>query len=308
MIGILGGNGYIGSVICAGLKAKDISFINLSRNENDYYQRPLLERWLEKNQITFLINSAGFTGRPNVDACEKQKAECLLGNAVLPGIVKEACQNQNVPLGHVSSGCIYHGLRDDGQPFTEQDSPNFCFRTNFCSFYSGTKALGEEVLSDYEQCYIWRLRIPFNSVDGHRNYLSKLLNYSRLLNVRNSLTNLDDFVKCCLVCIEQDVPYGIYNVTNGGSVTTKEVVEILKENLAPKRQFNFFEDEAEFMRDAAIAPRSNTVLDNQKALDAGLPLRPIRESLEDAVKNWRPKTPEQNPTAHSNRNPSNLAV
>ena len=39
----------------------------------------------------FLINAAGYTGKPNVDACELHKHECLFGNAVLPGIVADAC-------------------------------------------------------------------------------------------------------------------------------------------------------------------------------------------------------------------------
>ena len=45
---------------------------------------------------------------------------------------------------------------------TEDDDPNFSFRSPPCSFYSGSKALGEEVLEGAENCYIWRLRIPFN--------------------------------------------------------------------------------------------------------------------------------------------------
>ena len=38
----------------------------------------------------FLINAAGYTGKPNVDACELHKADCLMGNAVLPGIIAQA--------------------------------------------------------------------------------------------------------------------------------------------------------------------------------------------------------------------------
>ena len=91
----------------------------------------------------------GIRAKPNVDACEMHKAECLAGNAVLPGTIAQACEAANVPWGHVSSGCIYTGSRPDGSGFTEEDAPNFSFRQNNCSFYSGTKALGEEVLAGY---------------------------------------------------------------------------------------------------------------------------------------------------------------
>jgi UDP-glucose 4,6-dehydratase len=127
--------------------------------------------------------------------------------------------------------------------------------------------------------------MPFNNIDYYRNYLSKLLSYPKLLNARNSLTHLDEFAKCCVDCIQHKVPYGIYNLTNGGSVTTRQVTEMLT-TIDPNRNFNFFEDETEFMS-TVIAPRSNCVLDNNKAISAGLLLRPIEEALEHAITNWK---------------------
>jgi hypothetical protein len=50
--------------------------------------------------------------------------------------------------------------------FTETDTPNFSFRDQPCSFYSGTKALGEEAMAGIGQSYIWRLRIPFDEFDN----------------------------------------------------------------------------------------------------------------------------------------------
>ena len=106
----------------------------------------------------------------------------------VPGVIRQACEHCDLPWGHVSSGCIYTGARADGRGFTEEDMPNFCFRTNNCSFYSGCKALGEECLAGSEKTYSWRLRIPFNEVDSSRNYLSKLMLYDRLLQATNSIS------------------------------------------------------------------------------------------------------------------------
>src|SRR5438067_1708626 len=64
--------------------------------------------------------------------------------------------------------------------FTETDTPNFSFRDLPCSFYSGTKALAEEAIAGVGNSYIWRLRIPFDEVDGPRNYLSKVQRYSKV--------------------------------------------------------------------------------------------------------------------------------
>ena len=67
----------------------------------------LLTEFITQNHIAFVINAAGYTGKPNVDACEVAKAECLSGNAVLPGLIREVCEDMNIPWGHVSSGCIF---------------------------------------------------------------------------------------------------------------------------------------------------------------------------------------------------------
>ena len=38
---------------------------------------------LKKEKPDFVINAAGFTGKPNVDACENQKSETVAGNVTL---------------------------------------------------------------------------------------------------------------------------------------------------------------------------------------------------------------------------------
>jgi dTDP-4-dehydrorhamnose reductase len=286
MIIVLGGSGYVGTAIVAALRERGTPFRNVSRHETDYTRADALRQMLESLRPTAVINAAGFTGRPNVDACEVAKTECLAGNAVLPGTIRGVCEELQIPWGHVSSGCIYTGSRPDGGGFRETDPPNFSFRQNNCSFYSGCKALGEELLEGAERCWIWRLRIPFNHRDSGRNYISKLLRYRRLLDARNSLSHLDEFAAVCVDCIERQVPFGTYHLTNPGSVTTREVVDLIRKTGLADREFDFFETESEFLQVAAKTPRSNCVLDTEKAAAAGLGMTPIREALERAMREW----------------------
>lgn len=290
MILLLGGSGYVGSAFREELERRGIAYRSISRSRVNYTQRENLSNLVSETKPTFLINCAGYTGKPNVDACEIHKSECLDGNAVLPGTIREVCEHHNLKWGHVSSGCIFTGRRSDGGGFTEADSPNFCFRTNNCSWYSGCKALGEEVLVDCQDCYIWRLRIPFNNQNSSRNYISKILNYSRLLDAENSISHLNDFTQACLDCWELRIPFGIYNVTNTGSVTTRRVVELLREKLNIERPFSFFESEREFMQIAAKTPRSNCVMDNSKIRNAGVRIRDVEEALQDSLTTWNDNT------------------
>ena len=287
MIILLGGSGYVGQAYQRLFTGQGLKFRNVARRDLNYGDTAALTTLLRDTGATFLLNAAGYTGKPNVDACESDKAACLDGNAVLPGRIRAACEAAGVPWGHVSSGCIYSGERPGGGGWRETDAPNFSFRANHCSFYSGTKALGEEILAGADNLYVWRLRIPFSEVDSARNYLSKMLRYARLLNATNSLSHLDEFCRATFECWQKRVPFGVYNVTNPGRVTTREVVDLLQSNgVAAGKEFSFFDDEGEFMAKAAKTPRSNCVLDTTKLEATGIRLTPVHDALAQSLARW----------------------
>jgi UDP-glucose 4,6-dehydratase len=315
MILLLGATGYIGQAFAAELRRRKKDFVPLSRRDADYTRFDVLLEFLKAKKTAFVINAAGYTGKPNVDACELHKADTLQGNTLFPQTVAQACAAVEISWGHVSSGCIYSGAKvfengkirtekDFTKPelrslveknptairgFVETDTPNFSFRDGPCSFYSGTKALGEEAIAGIGQSYIWRLRIPFDEFDNARNYLSKVQRYSKVYDNVNSISHRADFVKACLDTWELRAPFGTYNVTNPGFVTTKHVVEQIEKILKPARKFEFWASDEEFYKVAAKTPRSNCVMDVSKLLAAGVKVRPVEEALEDSLKNWKPE-------------------
>jgi dTDP-4-dehydrorhamnose reductase len=94
-------------------------------------------------------------------------------------------------------------------------------------------------------------------------------------------------VRACLELWDRRAPFGIYNVTNQGAVTTRQVVEAIERVLKPDHHFEFWKDDEEFFQSGVEAPRSHCVLDTSKLLAAGVSLRPVREALADALRNWR---------------------
>jgi len=315
MILLLGATGYIGEAFARELQYRKKDFISLSRAQVDYTQFPTLLDFLRAKKPEFLINCAGFTGKPNVDACELDKAGTLLGNALLPQTIAHACAAAEIPWGHVSSGCIFSGAKisENGQVrvekdmtkrelhalaekkspavlgFTETDTPNFTFRQPPCSFYSGSKALGEEAMAGIGQSYVWRLRIPFDEIDNKRNYLSKVQRYQKVYENVNSISHRTDFARACLDLWERRAPLGTYNVTNPGYVTTRHVVELVEKYLKPARKFEFWRNDEEFYAQAAKTPRSNCVMDVSKLLGTGVKIRSVEEAIEDSLKNWKPE-------------------
>jgi dTDP-4-dehydrorhamnose reductase len=317
MILLLGASGYIGQAFERELQRRGEPFRSLSRTQVDYTRFEPLYQFLRETKPGFVINAAGYTGKPNVDACETAKADTLQGNTLFPQTLAHACAALDIPWGHVSSGCVFVGCqvdygdgwvveKDMTRPefraiaasapekirgFDETMTPNFTFRDLPCSFYSGTKALGEEAIHNVGQNYIWRLRIPFDGIDNPRNYLSKILRYARVYNNFNSLSHRADYVNACLDSWLHQIPFGTYNITNPGYISTPRVLEMIQSILKPDREFTFWRSDAEFYATGALTPRSNCIMDVSKLIAAGIRIRTVDEALRSSLENWTPARP-----------------
>lgn len=251
---LIGGNGYLGQKMRGTL---DSSLIDYFCPKFDALNKEILEIFLDDYRPTHVLNFAGYTGKPNVDACELNKEECWTKNVLLPKTLAEACKRKGVILGHVSSGCIYNNGN-----FSENDKPNFSG-----SFYSKSKAAGEKELEGLSQKYIWRIRMPFDSEDSPRNLLVKLNSYRRLVNALNSITHTEEFCQAVLDCIENNLPYGTYNLVNPNPITTKEATEIMGKYTG--KTYRFYPSIESFQR-KVLTPRSNCTLSSNKAIGEGL--------------------------------------
>ena len=314
MILLLGATGYIGQAFARALRSRGERFIPLSRRAFDYSKFDLLFDYVRNIRPRFVINAAGSSNYFNVDSRERERLEAFETNTVIPQTIARVCLMTNTPWGHVSSGCIYAGAKvrgngsvriekDLNRPevrrlfdehpeqfsgFTEYDEPNFSFRCPPCNFWEGTKALAEEALQGAEQTYIWRPRIPFSERDEPRNLLTKLQLYPRIYDHVTSVSHLEDFVRACLELVERQAPFGIYNVTNPGAVTTRQIVGMIQRILKPNRKFDYWAGDEEFYSEGAKVPRSSCILDVTKLLGTGVKMRPAERALQEALQRWRP--------------------
>ena len=218
-----------------------------------------------------IINAGGFTGVPNVDACESQKDKTIDGNVLFPLRLSRWAELRNIPIIHISSGCVYTGYKEGG--WTEEDAPNFTFDN--ASFYSATKALNQEILEPYlKQSYLLRIRMPFGPDNDPKNLLSKLVKYDKLVNFENSISNVKEVAECAVWFAENLPQPGIYNAVNPGGIKTHQIAQMM--GLVK----SYFTDE-EF-KAAVIAPRSNCVLNTNKMQKVFL-FKNATESLIDAI-------------------------
>jgi len=249
------GTGFIGKYLQSFLADKHFTYL-LNQTDDQYHVSGRLRKFIKAHKIDAVVNTCGYTGYPNVDACEDSKASCTYYNITVPLIIEEECKAANAKFINVSSGCIYTGYDKD---YTEEDEPNFGISNPDSSFYSKTKHLSEMFL-DKDFTNIIRIRMPVTSRMDHKNLLSKLAKYDNIIDFKNSKTDVTKLCQFVEVVAENFKP-GIYNAVHSNTLTTKEVTDIMTEYGVKNDNWKFVPYE-----DLPIkANRSNCVLDNSKA-------------------------------------------
>lgn len=223
-------------------------------------------------ETRFIINATGYTGVPNVDACENEKQQTINGNVIYPLMLEH--ENSRVPILHISSGCVYTGYEKN---FTEEDEPNFDFNNG--SFYSGSKALEQKLLQPFmHKSYLFRIRMPFGDDRHPKNLFTKLEKYNKLIDYPNSVSYVPDVARAAVYFSQHRPEYGIYNVCNPGNTSTKEISDALglqKEWFTPEE-----------FKNAVVAPRSNCILDTSK-LQKIYPLIDAKTIIKKAALNYK---------------------
>ena len=194
----------------------------------------------------------------------------------------KVCNEFNVPIIHIGSGCVYSGY---DKIYTEDDATDFGADCSVSSTYSKCKDTFEKLSKDMHRA-IFRIRIPFNGVYEPKNYLYKMFKYDNLITKQNSITCVDDLV----VFIEKflrkfnnpehkEKYQGIYNVVNKGSIDGATVVDIMRhfDINNPKWKFVTIE-EANFK-----VARSNCILSTSKIENLGLALPSVNDSIINAI-------------------------
>ena len=116
--------------------------------------------------------------------------------------------------------------------------------------------------------------MPFGSQPHPKNYLTKLRSYERLVDVRNSLSFIDTVAKVAVFFAQNSPLPGIYNVCERGSVTSREVVDLM--GLSKE-----WVSEQEFAG-MVKAPRSHCVLNTDK-LSRLMDIPDVHESIGAAL-------------------------
>lgn len=271
---LFGKTGWIGGKLIDLLKEQGKTY-HLA--ESRTYDRESVIAEIEKIKPTHVLNAAGVTGRPNVDWCEDHRDETIRSNVLGTLTIADVCAIKGIHHLLYATGCIFEYDADHvigGKGFLEDDVPNF-----HGSFYSHTKALCEDLLRNYPTTCTLRVRMPISDDLSHRNFVTKIVKYDKVVNIPNSMTVLTDLLPVSLIMSERKLT-GIYNFCNPGAISHNEVLDLYKKHVDPTYTYSNFslEEQAKILK----AGRSNNTLDHAK-LTSALPdihIPDIKTSME----------------------------
>jgi 3,5-epimerase/4-reductase len=162
----------------------------------------------------------------------------------------------------MGTGCIFH--YDDGKfklggaGFTEKDDPNF-----FGSAYSTCKGFTDRLFRMMfdESALNVRIRMPITPDDSPYNFITKIVNYAKVINIPNSMTVLPALLPI-MVDLSIKKVTGTINLTHPGAISHNECLELYKKHVDPTFTWeNFTTEEQDKI---LLSGRSNNLLDTTR--------------------------------------------
>jgi len=233
---IFGHKGFIGSQIQGILRGANQCVVH---TDERIETQEIIHSILSKEKPHYVVCCIGrkkATGIPsdvsaNIDSLEEPKEypSLMLSNVYVPIWIANVTKQLGIPMLYIGTGCIYEysGLAHSvgGAPFTELDAPNF-----FGSAYSRSKIITDTLLKSYDHVINARIRMPIVDVpqtltEEASDFICKLVKYSKIYSVPNSMTVLSDVLPMLLACLHDKRLIGTVNAVNDGVIDHKTILD-----------------------------------------------------------------------------------
>ncbi len=235
---------------------------------------------IRRHQPDAVFNAAGVRGQPNVDWCETNQMTTILGNTKLPIILAEACQEAGIYLLHIGSGCIFYGdSPHEDKAWRENDFGNPI------PVYSRSKWAADLVLSTLPNVGIARIRMPIDHVPSAGNLIDKLAAFTKVIDVENSVTIIDDLVNVFWQMMEKKAS-GIFHATNPGTIRHRDVLALYEELVDSSHTCEWIPNDDLVKLGLATKGRSNNFLSSTRLAEFGITMRPAMEALRDTMEKY----------------------
>ena len=293
---VYGHAGWIGNQFVKLLQEKNIEFI-LGKSRVD--DTPSLFRELDCIKPSHV---ASFIGRTHgtidnkkyttIDYLENpgKLTENVRDNLFSPISLALACKERDIHYTYLGTGCIFNYANENPlsadfnvnseYKYKEDDIPNF-----FGSSYSIVKGFTDRLMHQLNDGVLnLRIRMPIVAEENPRNFITKILSYSKICSVPNSMSVLDELLPIVIKMMQSSV-VGTVNLTNPGIISHNEILEMYQKHVDPSFTWTNFSIEEQ--RAILMCDRSNNFLDTT-ALETFAPeVRCIKDAVEDTLKKYK---------------------
>ena len=251
------GRGWIGNMVVEYMKERGIKYsIGQARLDNLEEVKKELCETQATNVMCLVGRTHGVVDGieyPTIDYLEQpgKLYENIRDNLFSQVALALLCQERKIHLSVIATGCIFN-YDGTGKLFTEESLPNF-----FDSSYSIVKGFTDRLMHLLPCCNM-RIRMPIVANATKRNFITKILNYKKVCSAPNSMTVLEDFIPI-MVDLSLKSFVGTINLTNPGTISHNEILQMYKEIVNPNYTWkNFsYEEQVELLKNG----RSNNELD-----------------------------------------------
>lgn len=262
---VWGYKGWIGSYVMSILEEMGHEAIGAdSRADNEVDVEADIAR-VHPDRVISLIGRTRGGDFLTIDYLEQKGklVENMRDNLWAPVVMAFLCQKHKVHFCYLGTGCIFHYDQDAFQlgsenGFKETDNANF-----FGSAYSTVKGFTDRMMrlmfeSSALSC---RMRMPITPDDSPYNFITKIANYDKVINVPNSMTVLTDLIPKMVKLCEKGV-VGTVNFTNPGAISHNQVLQLYQKHVDPGYTWGNFSIEEQDK--ILLGARSNNLLDTHR--------------------------------------------
>ena len=290
---VYGHAGWIGGQFVELLKKNNVNHVLCTVRVDDVL--PLLRELdtvLPSHVVSFIGRTHGKIGEkvyPTIDYLENpgKLVENVRDNLFSPISLALACKERGIHYTYLGTGCIFNYSNTaqvaergeiDEHKFDEDDVPNF-----FGSSYSIVKGFTDRLM--HQLCALnLRIRMPIVAEENSRNFITKILSYSKICSVANSMSVLDELLPIVLNMMSAGIT-GTVNLTNPGVISHNEILEMYQKHVDPEFTWNNFSIEEQ--RAVIMCDRSNNCLDTSVLEKFAPEVRNIKDAVEDTIKKYK---------------------
>lgn len=279
---VYGHAGWIGGQFIELLKKNNVNHVlGTVRVDDTSSLLQELDDILPSHVVSFIGRTHGKIGEkvyPTIDYLENpgKLVENVRDNLFSPISLALACKERGIHCTYLGTGCIFNYT--DEHKFSEDDLPNF-----FGSSYSIVKGFTDRLM--HQLCALnLRIRMPIVAEENSRNFITKILSYSKICSVPNSMSVLDELLPIVLKMMSASIT-GTVNLTNPGVISHNEILEMYQKHIDPEFTWKNFSIEEQ--RRVIMCDRSNNCLDTSVLEKFAPEVRNIKDAVEDTIQKYK---------------------